>query len=72
MPAYSLSPVPCNDIYLRSGKIVKPVIIEDAPPSMHKEERSSQHPSDTVPIIEDADLGMAKTSNDESNNTQPT
>ena len=39
---------------------------------MHKEERSSQHPSDTVPIIEDAKHGTAETSNDESDNTQPT
>ena len=75
MPAYSLSPVPCNDIHLRSRKIVEPVITEDAPPSVHKEERSSQHPSDTVPIIEDAEHpldGMAETSNDKSDDTQPT
>ena len=41
MPAYSLSPVSCNDIRLQSGKIVEAVITEDAPPSMHKEERNS-------------------------------
>ena len=72
MPAYSLSPLPCNDIRLRFGKIVEPIITEDAPPSVHKEERSSQHPSDTVPIIEDAEHGTAETPNDESDNTQPT
>ena len=75
MPAYSLSPVPCNDIYLRSGKIVEPVITEDVPPSMHKKGGSSQHPSDTIPIIEDAEHpleGMAETSNNKSDNTQPT
>ena len=69
MPAYSLSPVPCNDIHLRSGKIVETLITEYAPPSLHKEGGSSQHPSDTVPIIEDAEHGMAETSNDESDNT---
>ena len=74
MPAYSLSPVPCNEIRLRSGKIVEPVITEDVSPSVHKEEESSQHPFDTVPIIEDAEHpleGTAKTSNDKYDNTQP-
>ena len=54
MPAYSLSPVPCNDIHLRLGKIVEPVIIEDVPPSVHEEGVNPQHLSDTTPIIEDA------------------
>ena len=83
MPAYSLSLVPCNDIHLRSGKIVEPVITEDVSPSVHKEEESSQHPFDIVPIIEDAehplkgttetsdDKGTTETSNDKSDNTQP-
>ena len=67
MPAYSLSPVPCNDIRLRSGKIVEPLITEDVSPSVHKEEGSSQHPFHTVPIIEDAEHpseGTAETSDD--------
>ena len=75
MMAYSLSLVPCNDICLRSGKIVEPVITEDAPRYVHKEGGSSQHPSDTVPIIEDAEHpldGTAETSNDKPDNTQPT
>ena len=75
MPAYSLSPVPCNDIRLRSGKIVEPIITEDTPPSVHKEERNSHHPSDTVPIIEDVEQpleGTVKTSNDKPDNTHPT
>ena len=83
MPAYSLSLVPCNDIHLRSGKIVEPVITEDVSPSVHKEEESSQNPFDTVPIIEyvkhplegtaktSDDKGMAETSNDKSDNTHP-
>ena len=69
MPAYSLSLVPCNDIRLRSGKIVEPVIIEDAPPSVHEERVNPQHPSDTIPIIEDAEHpidGMGETKNDKS------
>ena len=67
MPAYSLSPVPCNDIFLWSGKIVEPIIIEDASPSMHEEGVSPQHPSDTIPIIEDAEHpidGTDETQND--------
>ena len=75
MSAYSLSPVPCNDIRLRSGKIVEPVIIEDALPSVHKEGVSPQHPPNTIPIIENAEHpldGMAETSNDKSDNTQST
>ena len=51
MPAYSLSPMPCNDILLQSGKIVEPVIIEDVPPSVHEEGVNPQHLSDTIPII---------------------
>ena len=72
MPANSFSPVPCNDIRLRSGKIVEPVITEDAPPSVHEEGVSPQHPSDTIPIIEYAEHpldGMAETPNDKSGNT---
>ena len=55
MPAYSLSHVPCNDIRLRSGKIVEPVIIEDVPPSVYEEGMNPQHLSETTPIIEDAE-----------------
>ena len=75
MPAYSLSPVPCNDIHLRSGKVIEPVITEDAPPSVHKEGVNPQHPSDAISIIEDAEHpldGMAETPNDKFDNTQPT
>ena len=75
MPAYSLSHVPCNDIRLQSGKIVEPVIIEDAPPSVHKEGVSPQHPPNIIPIIEDVEHpldGMAETPNDKYGNAQPT
>ena len=37
MPAYSLSPLPCNNLYLRSGRVVEPMIIEDVPSSMTDE-----------------------------------
>ena len=66
MPAYSLSPVPCNDIHLRSGKIVESVIIEYVPPSVHEEGVNPQHLSDTIPIIEDVEHpinGTAETQN---------
>ena len=75
MPTYSLSPMPCNDIRLRSGKIVELVIIEDVPPSIHEEGMNPQHLSNTTPIIEDAEHptnGTAKTQNDKSSDTQPT
>ena len=42
---------------------------------MHEEEVSLQHPSDTIPIIEDAEHlidGTAETKNDKSSNTKPT
>ena len=74
MPAYSLSPVPCNEIHLRSGKIVEPVITENVSPSVHKETGNSQHPFDTAPIIEDDEHpleGTTETSNDKFDNTQP-
>ena len=55
MPAYSLSPVPCNKICLRSGKVVEPVIIKDVPSPVHDEGVDPQHLSNTTPIIEDAE-----------------
>ena len=55
MPTYSLSPVPCNDIRLRSGKIVEPVIIEDVPSPVHEEGVNPQHLSNMTPIIEDVE-----------------
>jgi hypothetical protein len=75
MPAYSLSLVPCNDIRLRSGKIIEPIITEDAPPSVHEKGESSQHSFDPVPITEGAEHpldGTAETLNEKSDNTQPT
>ena len=74
MPAYSPSPVPCNDIHLRSGKVIEPIIIEDASPSVHEEGVSPHHPFDTIPIIEDVEHpihGTIETKNDKSSNTQP-
>ena len=56
MPAYSITPVPCNNIFLRSGKVVEPLIIEDVPSSMHEEGMNPQYLSNTVtPIIEYAE-----------------
>ena len=52
MPAQSLTPVPCNDIGLRSGKVVEPLIIKDVPSSMHEERMKPQYLSNKMtPII---------------------
>ena len=57
MPAYSLTPIPCNDICLRSGKVVEPLIIEDVPSSVHEEGMNPKYLSNaTTPIIEDIEL----------------
>ena len=56
MPAYSITLVPFNDIRLRSGRVVEPLIIEDVPSSMCEERMNPQYLSNTVtPIIEDAE-----------------
>ena len=56
MPAYSITPVPCNDIRLRSGKVVEPLIIEDVPSSVHEENMNPHYLSNTAtPIIEDVE-----------------
>ena len=72
MPAYSLTPVPCNNIRLRSGKVVEPIIIEDVPSPVHEEGVNPQHLSNMTPIIEDAKHptnGSAETENDISSDT---
>ena len=72
MPSYSPNHVPCNDIRLRSGKVVEPVIIEDVPSPVHEEGVNPQHLSNTTPIIEDAEHptnGSAETHNDISSDT---
>ena len=56
MPAYSLAPVHCNDICLRSGKVVDPLIIEDVSSSVHEEGMNPQYLSkEATPIIENAE-----------------
>ena len=75
MPAYSLTPVPCNDIRLRSGKVVEPLIIEDVPSPMHEEGVNLKHLSNVTPIIEDDEHPtnmLAETQNNTSIDTQPT
>ena len=72
MPAYSLSPVPCNYIRLRSGKVVDPVIIEYVPSPVHEEGVNPQHISNMTPIIEEAkhpNNGSVETQNDISSDT---
>ena len=54
MPAYSITPVPCNDIHLRSRRVVEPLVIEYVPSSVTKERVNQQYPfNTTIPIIED-------------------
>ena len=76
MPAYSITPVPCNDIRLRSRKVVEPFIIKDVPSSVREERMNPQYLSNTVtPIIEDIEHPTnmpAETQNDTSIDTQPT
>ena len=55
MPAYSLTHVPCNDIRLRSRKVVELVIIEDVPSLVHEEGVKPQNLSNMTPIIEDVE-----------------
>ena len=55
MPAYSISPLPCNNLHLWSGKVVEPIIIEDVPSSVTDEGMNLQFGnsfSSTIPIIE--------------------
>ena len=51
MPAYSLTPVPYNDIRLRSGNVVEPLIIEDVPSPVHEEGVNPQHLSNMTPSL---------------------
>ena len=55
MPAYSLTPVPYNDIRLRLGKVVEALIIENVPFPVHEEGVNPQHLSNVTPIIEDVE-----------------
>ena len=56
MPAYSITPVPCNDIRLRSGRVVEPLAIEDVPSLVTEVRVNQQYPTSmTIPIIEDTE-----------------
>ena len=76
MPAYSITPVPCNDIRLRSGRVVDLLVIEDVPSSMPEERMNQQYLSNTaIPIIQDARNPtkiLAKTQEETSIDTQTT
>ena len=57
MPTYSITPLPCNDIRLRSGRVVEPLVIEDVPSSVSEEMMNQQYsPHTTIPIIEDVEI----------------
>ena len=55
MPAYSISPLSCNNLHLRSGRVVEPIFIEDVPSPMTDEGMNLQFEnsfSSAIPIIE--------------------
>jgi hypothetical protein len=58
VPALSITPMPCDEINLRSGRIVEP-IVEDAPSSESDKESGERPSADTEeidqPILESAD-----------------
>ena len=57
MPAYSITPVPYNDIQFRSGRVVELLTIEDVPSSVTKVRMDQQCPSNIeIPIIEVAKI----------------
>ena len=76
IPAYSITPVPCNDICLQSGRVVEPLVIEDVPSSVPEERMNQQYLSNTmIPIIEDAENTSkisAETQEETSIDKQPT
>ena len=58
MPTYSIPPLPCNNLHLRSGRVVKPIIIEDVPSSITDEGMNPSFGnsfSAAIPIIDDAE-----------------
>ena len=56
MPAYSITSVPCNEIHLRSRRVVEPLAIEDVPSSVTEARMNQQYPSNTsIPIIKNAE-----------------
>ena len=55
MSAYSISQFPYNDIHLRSGRVVEPIVIEDVPSSMNEARMNKQFENSIntkIPIIE--------------------
>ena len=57
MPSYSITLVSYNDIRLRLGRVVEPLVIEDVPSYVHEERMNQQYLSNIViPIIEDAEI----------------
>ena len=53
MPAYSITPISCNDIRIRSGRVVESLVIEDVPSSMSEERMNQQYSLNAkIPIIE--------------------
>ena len=58
MPTYSISPLSCNDLHLRLGRVVEPIVIEDVPSSMTDEGMNPRFENSfslVIPIIEDSE-----------------
>ena len=61
MPSYSISPLPCNNLNLRSGRVVEPIVIEDVPSSMTDEGMNLQFGNSftlAIPIIENTETSI--------------
>ena len=58
MPAYSISPLSCNNLHLQLGRVVEPIVFEDGPHSMIDEGMNPWFENSfslEIPIIEDAE-----------------
>ena len=58
MPSYYISPLSCNDLHLRPGRAVEPIIIEDVPSSVIDKGLNPQFGNSfisVIPIIEDTE-----------------
>ena len=63
MTSYSISHLPCNNLNLRSRRVVEPIVIEDVPSSMADEGMNTPFGNSfcsVIPIIEDVETS-AKT-----------
>ena len=58
MPSYSITPITCNELHLRFGRVVEPIFIEDVPSPMTEEtihERVEFQIGTAILIVEDVE-----------------